>query len=144
MRSTEQPRTAAAAYASRASAVSGGEELITPRIERVHEYPPDAPRLHTIRAYLQKQLEEVDRRLAEIEKPPPPPAAGPAPAPRLTGWKIERSIGADSKPVGVHQADCRLSGKRTRPITRRDAIEAINTGIPACAFCTPDVALGVD
>ncbi|MGQ4444654.1 DUF6233 domain-containing protein [Streptomyces violaceoruber] len=46
--------------------------------------------------------------------------------------------------VAVHTGECWDLGKRVRPATRAQAIEALRHQVPACAKCRPDTALGIE
>ncbi|MGW1735322.1 DUF6233 domain-containing protein, partial [Streptomyces sp. NPDC001999] len=43
-----------------------------------------------------------------------------------------------------HTGDCGMGGKRTKPMTREQALRALTEdGITACPYCRPDRELGV-
>ncbi|WP_436940759.1 DUF6233 domain-containing protein [Streptomyces sp. SudanB66_2053] len=46
---------------------------------------------------------------------------------------------------GVHVGDCWAATKsgRCRPASREPVVEALRHGVPACAHCRPDTALGL-
>ncbi|WP_432003656.1 DUF6233 domain-containing protein [Streptomyces sioyaensis] len=104
--------------------------------------PPDLPRLHAIATYLQLELEHVRRRIAEVEQWEATRRASARPA-VPPEWTLQMDIGADPRPVAVHH-QCTMRGARVRPITRRDAIEALAVGVQPCAMCRPDRELQVD
>ncbi|MFG2402511.1 DUF6233 domain-containing protein [Streptomyces lydicus] len=104
--------------------------------------PPDLPRLHAIATYLQLELEHVRRRIAEVEQWEATRRASARPA-VPPEWTLQMDIGADPRPVAVHHGQCTMRSARMRPITRRDAIEALTVGIQACALCRPDRELQV-
>ncbi|MFJ4837148.1 DUF6233 domain-containing protein [Streptomyces sp. NPDC088746] len=81
-------------------------------------------------------IADEEQRQAEIaarHAPPPPP-----------DWIVEQGIGVGRRIVAVHQGWCRMSGKRTSPITRDEALRllAADSGM-ACQQCRPDTELGV-
>ncbi|WP_279632500.1 DUF6233 domain-containing protein [Streptomyces bauhiniae] len=45
----------------------------------------------------------------------------------------------------VRVGDCPIPGKsrRTRSVTRPQAIDALREQVPACPLCRPDTALGI-
>ncbi|WP_238426543.1 DUF6233 domain-containing protein [Streptomyces adustus] len=45
--------------------------------------------------------------------------------------------------VAVRQGRCWDAGKRRRPVTRDQAVEALRQQVPACTHCRPDTALGI-
>ncbi|MGW1736284.1 DUF6233 domain-containing protein, partial [Streptomyces sp. NPDC001999] len=52
--------------------------------------------------------------------------------------------GGTSHADAVHTGDCGMGGKRTKPMTREQALRALTEdGITACAYCRPDRELGV-
>ncbi|WP_423247491.1 DUF6233 domain-containing protein [Streptomyces decoyicus] len=57
---------------------------------------------------------------------------------------LQRDIGPHPQPGAVHHAQGIVRGARMRPITRRDAIEALAAGVQPCFMCRPDRGLRVD
>ncbi|WP_306970328.1 DUF6233 domain-containing protein [Streptomyces afghaniensis] len=57
----------------------------------------------------------------------------PSPRPLVTpGWI-----------VAVHTGECWDPGKRAKPTTRAQVVEALRHQVPACSKCRPDTALGI-
>lgn len=105
------------------------------------ELPPDLPRLHTLRTWLQLALAEIDeaivvaqRREAQEQRAVPPPSPD---------WVVQLGIGRDAHPVAVHVGGCGTAGRRARPISRDQAVRALTEGIEACGLCRPDTELGI-
>lgn len=131
--------------------------------------PPDAPRLHAILAFLDKQIadnkaigiylhlqrEAVLQALARAEGQQPPrqrhrPTALPTTSSLRrvqdsTGFTVERQPRAlGSEPVRIHTDDCGHGGVK-HPISVHDAGAAlIDPQVEACPFCRPDDVLGID
>ncbi|MFI8215834.1 DUF6233 domain-containing protein [Streptomyces sp. NPDC085932] len=57
-------------------------------------------------------------------------------------WLLERGLDRDNI-VALQTGQCWDPGKRTKPVTREQAIEALRQQVPACAKCRPDTALGI-
>ncbi|MFE9446097.1 DUF6233 domain-containing protein [Streptomyces sp. NPDC006602] len=45
-------------------------------------------------------------------------------------------------PSGEHAGGCWNAGKRSRGISRDEALRTLADGIPACSHCRPDSELG--
>ncbi|MEU2484122.1 DUF6233 domain-containing protein [Streptomyces sp. NPDC012617] len=104
----------------------------------MNDLPPDLPRLRTLETWLAMTLERVrqqitaaERQQGEERRPPPP------------DWVLELGIGVGAPPAEVHAGDCYAIGRRQRPITREQALDALSEGVRACVHCRPDTALGV-
>ncbi|CAL9669679.1 DUF6233 domain-containing protein [Streptomyces sp. enrichment culture] len=95
-------------------------------LERVQER--DLSR--TRRWIADEERREAERRVGEARRPPAPE------------FLIER--GLDRKNiVALHTGQCWDPGKRTKPVTKEQAIEALRQQVPACTKCRPDTALGI-
>ncbi|MGI5262452.1 DUF6233 domain-containing protein [Streptomyces angustmyceticus] len=107
--------------------------------------PDDVERLKVIATYLQLELERVHRAIARADQREREAArqaaacAAPPPA-----WTVQMNVGADPRPVAVHHGECTVGQPRVRPISRRAAIEALTSGVEACALCRPDRELQID
>ncbi|MFK0294834.1 DUF6233 domain-containing protein [Streptomyces sp. NPDC090442] len=118
-----------------------------------HLWPTDTHLLRVLERYLSLQLAEVRRRLAAAEGAAGRPVAaavpastGPRPRPAAAAeWVIQVDVGRTRRPIAVHRGGCPdARGPRTVPATRRDAVDALAAGVPACLHCAPDRALGLD
>ncbi|OUD04011.1 hypothetical protein CA983_06235 [Streptomyces swartbergensis] len=78
-----------------------------------------------------EQRREAERRVGAARRPPTPE------------WLIERGLDR-SNIVAVRTGDCWDAGKRSRPATRAQAVEALRHQVPACTKCRPDTALGIE
>ncbi|MFE9115863.1 DUF6233 domain-containing protein [Streptomyces collinus] len=96
-------------------------------LERVQER--DLTRTRTWIA--DEERREAERRVGEARRPPAPE------------WLIERGLDRTNI-VAVHTSECWDPGKRARPATRAQAIEALRKQVPACSKCRPDTALGIE
>lgn len=102
--------------------------------------PPDLDRLQTLEYWLQLQLRAVHARIEEVKryeasrpKPIPPPQPD---------WVLQPAGAAgDGRPLYVHEGHCPAATGKA--ITRRQATEALTSGIEACPLCRPDTALGL-
>lgn len=90
------------------------------------------------------QLGRTDRTIAELEQQE---AAAARTARTLPPPELEACIATGRRPAhpdAVHTSDCGMAGKRTRPMSRDQALRAITEdGIPPCPYCRPDTDLGV-
>ncbi|MFF8234721.1 DUF6233 domain-containing protein [Streptomyces caelestis] len=96
-------------------------------LERVQER--DLAR--TRRWIADEERREAERRVGEARRPPAPE------------WLIERGLDRNNI-VAVHTGECWDPGKRVRPATRAQAIEALRHQVPACSKCRPDTVLGIE
>ncbi|MGW3715586.1 DUF6233 domain-containing protein [Streptomyces sp. NPDC005133] len=99
-------------------------------------------RLRIVREWQAYQLGRTDRTIAELEAAAARAARTlPPPAP---DWKLSLlRAGGTSHADAVHTGDCGMGGKRTKPMTREQALRALTEdGITACAYCRPDRELG--
>ncbi|RCH70416.1 hypothetical protein DT019_02720 [Streptomyces sp. SDr-06] len=102
--------------------------------------PSRLVQLQFLRRYLLGELERVERWIATEEQREA--AARPTPPP-VPDWVLSYPrAGATSRPDAVHVGDCGMAGKRTKPITRDQALRALAEGVEACQFCRPDSELG--
>lgn len=66
------------------------------------------------------------------------------PLPEPPDWIVEQGIGVGRRIVAVHQGWCRMSGKRTSPVTRDEVLRLLAEDPErACQQCRPDTELGV-
>ncbi|MFE4017768.1 DUF6233 domain-containing protein [Streptomyces sp. NPDC059101] len=76
----------------------------------------------------------AEQREAQQQRaiPPPPPDR-----------VVQLSIGGEGHPIAVHVGGCRTAGRRTRPLSRDQAMRALAEGLEPCAICRPDTELGI-
>ncbi|GHE84460.1 hypothetical protein GCM10014715_45630 [Streptomyces spiralis] len=78
-----------------------------------------------------EQRREAERRRGAEMRPPPPE------------WFIEVGLNKGNV-LAVHTGYCWDPGKRRRPVTRAEALDALTRlQVEACSKCRPDTALGV-
>ncbi|MFF0790377.1 DUF6233 domain-containing protein [Streptomyces spiralis] len=78
-----------------------------------------------------EQRREAERRRGEEMRPPP------------AEWFIEVGLNKGNV-LAVHTGDCWDPGKRRRPVTRAEALDALTRlQVEPCSKCRPDTALGV-
>jgi hypothetical protein len=110
------------------------------RIELMSELPPDLPRLHVLRTWLQMTLAQVDARITQLQAEQAAHArALPPPGP---DYRIQRGLTADRLPVKVHVGDCGMA-KKAPGTSEAAARQALVEGVEACAVCRPDTELGI-
>ncbi|MEU7642498.1 DUF6233 domain-containing protein [Streptomyces sp. NPDC039016] len=63
--------------------------------------------------------------------------------PSSPDWVVQLSIGGEGHPIAVHVGGCRTAGRRTRPLSRDQAMRALAEGLEPCAICRPDTELGI-
>ena len=86
-------------------------------------------------ARTRRWIADEDRREAErlrgIEARPPDP-----------DWLLELGLNRDAPPAQVHVGGCWNAGKRSKGVTREQALRALADGVKACGACRPDSELG--
>lgn len=116
---------------------------LDPRIEHVHDSSPS--RLHLLRFLERVQQQDLDRTrrwIAEEERRAAEKARGEQARPPQPDWLLEIGLNRDAPPVYVHEGHCHMAGKRSRGVSRSDALRWLAEGIPACTHCRPDSELG--
>lgn len=109
---------------------------------------PDSPsptyldRLRVVRGYLAHQLDQVDRWIADEERKAAEKRRGEEARPPQPDWLLEAGLNRDAPPNLVHVGGCHMAGKRSRGISRVDALRWLAEGIPPCTHCRPDSELG--
>lgn len=78
-----------------------------------------------------EEQRETERQRGQQRRPPDP------------DWLLEPGINRDSPAVCVHAGGCHMAGKRSRGVTRDQAMRALTDGIEACSHCRPDTELGI-
>ena len=106
------------------------------------DLPPDLPRLRTLETWLALALDEVRKAIAAAEQRETERQRGIQARPAPPDWLLEQGLNRDAPPVQVHVGDCWNSGKRTRGISRDEALRALADGVKACGACRPDSELG--
>ncbi|MFI6032934.1 DUF6233 domain-containing protein [Streptomyces sp. NPDC051315] len=104
--------------------------------------PTYLEKLRIVRGYLLHQLDSVDRWIAEEERKAAEKQRGEQARPPTPDWLLELGLNRDAPPNMVHEGHCHMAGKRSRGISRSDALRWLAEGIPACSHCRPDSELG--
>lgn len=107
------------------------------------DLPPDLPRLRTLRMWHAMWLDRIDSAIAVAEQQEKERHQGEERRPPPPDWVLELGIGVGAPPTEIHAGDCYAIGRRRRPITREQALEALSEGVRACVHCRPDTDLGV-
>jgi hypothetical protein len=100
------------------------------------------PRLRTLETWLVYTLDEVRQAIAAAEQREAERQRGIAARPPAPDWLLEQGLNRDAPPVQVHVGGCWNAGKRTRGISRDEALRALVDGVKACGACRPDTELG--
>lgn len=108
----------------------------------VTDLPPDLLRLRTLETWLTLALDDVRRAIAAAEQREAERQRGIEARPPAPDWLLEVGLNRDSPPVQVHVGGCWNSGKRSRGVSRDDALRALADGVRACSACRPDTELG--
>lgn len=108
----------------------------------MNDLPPDLPRLRILETWLTLTLDRVRRQIADAERREQERQRGIDARPPAPDWLIEMGLNRDSPPNMVHDGHCHMAGKRSRGISRTDALRWLAEGIPACTHCRPDSELG--
>ncbi|MFI8169807.1 DUF6233 domain-containing protein [Streptomyces sp. NPDC085931] len=95
-------------------------------LERVQER--DLSR--TRRWIADEERRQTKRRVGEARRPPAP------------AFLVERGLDR-ANIVALHTGECWDPGKRVKPATREQAVEALRQQVTACTKCRPDTALGI-
>jgi hypothetical protein len=114
----------------------------SPRIEHMHDLPPDLPRLRTLETWLALALDDVRQAIAAAQRREEERQRGEQARPPQPDWLLELGIGRDAVPVYVHAGGCWNAGKRSRGVARDQALRALVEGVKACPHCRPDSELG--
>ena len=110
----------------------------------MHNLPPDLPRLRTVETYLVLLLDEIRRAIAAAEQRESERRRGIAARPPAPDWMIEQSLNSHhTPPVYVHAGGCPMAGKRSKGVTREEAVRALSEGVDPCPHCRPDTDLGM-
>lgn len=104
--------------------------------------PPDLPRLRTLRTFLAVLLAELDEAIAQAEQRQREEQRGREHRPPPPDWLLEQGLNRDAPPVQVHVGGCWNAGKRSKGVTRDEALRALAAGVRACSACRPDTELG--
>lgn len=111
--------------------------------EGVTDLPPDLPRLRTLETWLTYTLSRVRQQITAAEQREAERQHGEQTRPPQPDWLLEQSLDGRSPAVYVHTGDCHMAGKRSRGVTREQALQALANGVDACTHCRPDTELGV-
>lgn len=105
------------------------------------DLPPDLPRLRTLETWLNHSLQRVRAAITTAEQREAEQQHGQKTRPPEPDWLIEVGLNGRAA-VYVHRGDCHMAGKRSRPASHDQAIQALTAGVDACTHCRPDTALG--
>lgn len=108
----------------------------------MNDLPPDLSRLRTLETWLALTLERVRKQIADAEQRQREQQRGIEARPAPPDWLLERGLNRDSPPVAIHVGGCWDAGKRSRGITRDEALRALADGVKPCIQCRPDSELG--
>ncbi|MFE1246988.1 DUF6233 domain-containing protein [Streptomyces sp. NPDC058735] len=106
------------------------------------DLPPDLLRLRTLETFLGLLLAEVRQAIARAEQRQAEQRHGEKRRPSAPDWLLEQGLNRDAPPVQVHTGGCWNRGKRSRGVSRAEALRALTDGVKACGACRPDSALG--
>ncbi|MFM9368930.1 DUF6233 domain-containing protein [Streptomyces sp. Da 82-17] len=90
-----------------------------------------------------QQLDRIRRWIADEERRVAERRQGERARPPAPDWLIELGIGKERRPIAVHAGGCHMAGRRSRPISRDEAMRSLANGVEACGHCRPDSALGL-
>lgn len=113
------------------------------RIEHVNDPAPS--RLALLRFLERVQLADLQRTqkwIADEERREAERQHGIDARPPQPDWLLEQSLSRDVPPVYVHVGGCWNAGKRSRGVSREQALRALTEGVDACPHCRPDSELG--
>ncbi|MFJ3205820.1 DUF6233 domain-containing protein [Streptomyces sp. NPDC086989] len=106
--------------------------------------PPDLDRLRTVETLLSVLLEQTRQRISVLEQAEQVRTDAARHKAPVVDWVIQYGISAQQRPELVHTGDCRMTSGRSRPVTRRQALETLqNTAARPCEICRADSALGL-
>jgi hypothetical protein len=108
----------------------------------VNDLPPDLPRLRTLETWLAYSLARVRQQIADAERREQERQRGIERRPAPPDWLLEMGLNRDTPPVQVHVGGCWNAGKRSKGISRDEALRALADGVKACSACRPDSELG--
>ncbi|MER5715692.1 DUF6233 domain-containing protein [Streptomyces sp. NPDC002132] len=106
------------------------------------DLPPDLSRLRTLETWLALALEDVRKAIAAAERREAERQRGEQARPPAPDWLLELGLNRDAPPNMVHEGHCHMAAKRSRGISRTDALRWLAEGVPACTHCRPDSELG--
>ncbi|MGW1953402.1 DUF6233 domain-containing protein [Streptomyces sp. NPDC001920] len=90
-----------------------------------------------------RDLERTRRWIADEERRDAERQRGMNARPAAPEWLLERGLSGRA-PAYVHVGGCWNAGKRSKGITRDQALRALTEqGVPQCPHCRPDTALGI-
>ncbi|MDQ0994732.1 DUF6233 domain-containing protein [Streptomyces sp. V3I7] len=88
----------------------------------MNDLPPDLPRLRTLETWLEFTLGRAWQQIADLERREVEQRHGQEQRPPAPDWLLEIGLNRDAPPNAVHVGGCHMAGKRTRGITRSDAL----------------------
>lgn len=119
-------------------------EILSHRIEHVNDPAPSRlDQLRFLERVQERDLERTRQWIAAEEQRQAEVERGQRRKPPAPDWTIEQGLNG-GVPVYVHRGDCHMAGKRSRGVTREQAMRALAEGVDACTHCRPDTELGIE
>lgn len=119
-------------------------EILSHRIEHVNDPAPSRlDQLRFLERVQERDLERTRQWIAAEEQRQTERERGQQRKPPAPDWTIEQGLNG-GVPVYVHRGDCHMAGKRSRGVTREQAMYALAQGVDACTHCRPDTELGIE
>ncbi|MFJ9101265.1 DUF6233 domain-containing protein [Streptomyces sp. NPDC102405] len=106
------------------------------------EQPSRLDMLRFLERVQASDLERTRRWIADEERRQQERQRGIQARPPAPDWLLEVGLNRDAPPVYIHAGDCWNAGKRSKGISRDEALRALAGGVKACGACRPDTALG--
>ncbi|MFF1542166.1 DUF6233 domain-containing protein [Streptomyces sp. NPDC058291] len=107
------------------------------------DLPEDLPRLETLRVWHTLWLTRINAKIAAVQQRQAEAERGRLRRPEPPQWTVELGIGTGRPPVQIHAGECRMAGKRWRPVGRDEARRLIAGGLRPCTHCRPDTELDI-
>ncbi|HEY6115131.1 MAG TPA: DUF6233 domain-containing protein [Candidatus Dormibacteraeota bacterium] len=108
----------------------------------MNDQPSRLDLLRFLERVQQADLQRTRRWIADEERKAAERQRGEQARPPAPDWLLEMGLNRDSPPNMIHVGGCHMAGKRSKGISRTDALRWLAEGIPACSHCRPDSELG--